>query len=55
MVARSGVLSRKSGMLACNIFDVEIHTGKALIHMLFERALNACKDPIDLKIQDPYR
>lgn len=40
--------------------NFELHKGKALIHilanegnyMLLERALNACKDPIDLEIED---
>ncbi|XP_055627069.1 ankyrin repeat domain-containing protein 50 [Toxorhynchites rutilus septentrionalis] len=43
-----------------DIFDAELHKGKALIHILanegnhtlLERALNACKDPIDLEIED---
>ncbi|XP_038105893.1 uncharacterized protein LOC6033723 isoform X2 [Culex quinquefasciatus] len=43
-----------------DMFDAEMHKGKALIHilanegnhMLLERALNACKDPIDLEIED---
>ncbi|XP_053692660.1 ankyrin repeat domain-containing protein 50 [Sabethes cyaneus] len=44
----------------CDMFDSELHKGKALIHILanegnhtlLERALNACKDPIDLEIED---
>uniref|UniRef100_A0A182JFW0 ANK_REP_REGION domain-containing protein n=1 Tax=Anopheles atroparvus TaxID=41427 RepID=A0A182JFW0_ANOAO len=44
----------------CDIFEGEMHKGKALIHILanegnhtlLERALNACKDPIDLEIED---
>lgn len=43
-----------------DMFDAELHKGKALIHILanegnhtlLERALNACKDPIDLEIED---
>ncbi|XP_058464595.1 uncharacterized protein LOC131438512 isoform X2 [Malaya genurostris] len=43
-----------------DMFDSELHKGKALIHILanegnhtlLERALNACKDPIDLEIED---
>uniref|UniRef100_A0A182JQK4 ANK_REP_REGION domain-containing protein n=1 Tax=Anopheles christyi TaxID=43041 RepID=A0A182JQK4_9DIPT len=44
----------------CDMFEGEMHKGKALIHILanegnhtlLERALNACKDPIDLEIED---
>ncbi|XP_055594581.1 ankyrin repeat domain-containing protein 50-like [Uranotaenia lowii] len=43
-----------------DMFDAELHKGKALIHILanegnhtlLERALNACKDPIDMEIED---
>ncbi|XP_049530616.1 uncharacterized protein LOC125948509 isoform X3 [Anopheles darlingi] len=46
--------------LQCDMFEGEMHKGKALIHILanegnhtlLERALNACKDPIDLEIED---
>ncbi|XP_035899264.1 ankyrin repeat domain-containing protein 50 [Anopheles stephensi] len=51
---------RVGSAVQCDMFEGEMHKGKALIHILanegnhtlLERALNACKDPIDLEIED---
>ena len=53
-------LIHESSNLQCQRLDMEIHKGKAFIHILandgnhvlLERALRACKNPVDLEIED---
>ncbi|CAO1431229.1 unnamed protein product [Diamesa tonsa] len=53
-------LIQESSNLQCQRLDMEIHKGKAFIHILandgnhvlLERALRACKNPVDLEIED---